>query len=88
MKYEHQINWANARDTNLDDCTGRLLRNGLIYILSTLTLQPPEWMAKFDTVLCMTVKIKPIHTISYELNEYMPCCFPSLSSLFLLTLIL
>ena len=28
MKYEHQIDWANAYDTNLDDCTGRLVRNG------------------------------------------------------------
>ena len=45
MKYEHQINWANAFDTNLDDCTGRLVRNGWIVLLSTLTLRPPEWMA-------------------------------------------
>ena len=36
----------------------------------------------------MTVKIKLIHKISYELHEYMPCCFPSLSSLFLLILLL
>ena len=28
---------------------------------------------KFDAVLCMTVKFKPIHTISYKLNEYMAC---------------
>ena len=35
-------------------------------------------------VLCMTVKIKPIHTISYELKEYMPGILPSLSSLLLL----
>ena len=26
-------------------------------------------MAKFDTVLCMTVKIKLFHTISYELKR-------------------
>ena len=45
MKHEHQINWANARDTNLDDCSGRSVRNALIGLLSTLTLHPPEWMA-------------------------------------------
>ena len=45
MKYEHQINWTNACDTNLDDCTGRLVRNAWIVLLSTLTLHPPEWMA-------------------------------------------
>ena len=37
MKYEHQINWANAYDTNLDNCTGRLVRNGRIDLLSTPT---------------------------------------------------
>ena len=38
-------------------------------------------------VLCMTIKIKPIQMISHELN-YMPCCFPSLSRLFSLILLL
>ena len=48
MKHEHQINWANARDTNLDDCSGRSVRNALIGLLSTLTLHPPEWMANSE----------------------------------------
>ena len=48
MKYEHQINWANAYGTNLDDCTGRSVRNAWIGLLSTLTLHPPEWMANFE----------------------------------------
>ena len=32
MKYEHQINWANAYacETNLDDCTGRSVWNACI----------------------------------------------------------
>ena len=37
MKYEHQINWANAYDTNLDICSSGLARNGSIYLLSTRT---------------------------------------------------
>ena len=48
MKYEYQINWANARNTNLDDCTGRSVRNAWIGLLSTLTLLPPEWMANLE----------------------------------------
>ena len=40
-----QITWANACDTNLDDCTGRLVWNARIILLSTLTLHPPKWMA-------------------------------------------
>ena len=30
MNYEHQINWANACDTNLDDSTGRSVQNARI----------------------------------------------------------
>ena len=33
------------------------------------------------------IKIIPIHKISYELIEFMPCCFPSLWSLTLLLLL-
>ena len=33
MKYEHQINWANACDTNLDDDVVRLVQNVLIDLL-------------------------------------------------------
>ena len=36
MKYEHQINWANAYDTNLDVYISGLARNGSIYLLSTV----------------------------------------------------
>ena len=38
MKYEHQINWANTHNNNLDDCTGRSVQNAWIVLLSTLTL--------------------------------------------------
>ena len=48
MKYEHQINWANACDTNLDDCTGRSVWNAWIVLLSTLTLHPPERMGNSE----------------------------------------
>ena len=48
MKYEHQINWTNACDTNLDDCTGRLVSNARIVLLSTLTLHPPERMTNLE----------------------------------------
>ena len=48
MKYEHQINWANAYDTNLDACTGRSVRNTWIILLSTLTLHLPRWMANSE----------------------------------------
>ena len=43
---------------------------------------------KFDAVLCMAIKIKPVHTISHKLMESMPWILPSLSSLFLLILLL
>ena len=48
MKYEHQINWANAYDTNLDISISRLVRNGRIDLLSTLTLHPSKWMANSE----------------------------------------
>ena len=37
MKYEHQINWANAYDNNLDILISRLVQNGGIHLLSTRT---------------------------------------------------
>ena len=45
MKYEHEINWANVYDTNLDYCTGRTVRNACIVLLSTLTLLVSERIA-------------------------------------------
>ena len=45
MKYEHQINWTNVYNNNLDDWTSRLVGNASIVLLFTLTLHPPEWMA-------------------------------------------
>ena len=48
MKYEHEINWANVYDTNLDDCTGRSVRNGRIDLLSTLTFTRTD--GKFGSV--------------------------------------
>ena len=48
IKYEHQINWANACDTNLDDCTSRSVRNARIVLLSTLTLHSPKRMANLE----------------------------------------
>ena len=44
MKYEHQINWADAYGTNLDACISRLVRNGSIYLLSTPTYHVSEGM--------------------------------------------
>ena len=38
MKYKHQINWANAYDNKLDDCSKKLLQNGCIYLLFTVEL--------------------------------------------------
>ena len=71
MKYEHQINWANAYacETNLDDCTGRSVWNACIVLLSTLTLHPSKWMANSEVCTLYDFKIKLIHTISYKLNE-------------------
>ena len=61
MKYEHQINWANAYDNNLDDCTGRSVRNACIVLLSTLTLLVLERMKNVTAVLCMTtIKVQPL----------------------------
>ena len=48
MKYEHQINWANACDTNLDVSINWLVQNGLIYLLSTPTLNLLEQMANLE----------------------------------------
>ena len=56
MKYEHQINWANACDTNLDDCTGRSVWNARIILFSTPTLHPPEWMANSE--VCTSYNFK------------------------------
>ena len=48
MEYEHQINWANAYDSNLDISISRLVRNGSISLISTLTLHPTKWMANLE----------------------------------------
>ena len=48
MKYEYQINWADAYNTNLDARTNRSDQHALIVLLSTLTLHPPEWMANSE----------------------------------------
>ena len=46
MKYERQINWANAcTNNNLDDCTSRSVRNASIVLLFIPTLHPSKWMA-------------------------------------------
>ena len=57
IKYEHQINGANVCDTNLDNCTGRSVRNGRIDLLSTLTLHPPGWMANSEVCTLYDRKI-------------------------------
>ena len=36
MNYEHQINWTNVYDVNLDAAISGLARNGSIYLLSTV----------------------------------------------------
>ena len=87
MIYEHQINWANEYDTNLDISISRLVWNALIVLLSTLTLHPPEWMANSEMCTLTTVKIELIHTISYKLNEYIPSSISSIPSLLLLILL-
>ena len=48
MKYEHQINWANAYDNNLDISSSVLARNGSIYLLSTVQLLLSERMASLE----------------------------------------
>ena len=57
MKYEHEIKWATAYDNNLDDRTGRLLRNGLIYLLSTPTSNLSERMANSEVCTLYDCKI-------------------------------
>ena len=64
MKYEHQINWANACTHNLDGCAGRSVRNARIVLLSTLTLHPPERMANSE--VC-TLYDRKNQTNSYDL---------------------
>ena len=88
MKYEHQINWADAYNANLDGASSGLSRNGLIYLFSTVQSVYRNGWQILKCVLCTTVKNEPIHTISYELNECMPWSLPSLPSLFLLVLLL
>ena len=48
MKYEHQINWANACYNNLDNGSKRLLQNGLIYVIYTSTSNLSERMANSE----------------------------------------
>ena len=86
MIYEHQINWANAYDTNLYISISRLIQNERIDVLSTTTLLV-SWHVQIRKCV-PTVKIELIHTISYELHEYIHCCIPSISSVFLLILLL
>ena len=62
MKYEHQINWANAYDTNLDISISILVQNGRIDLLSTLTLHPPKWMANLE--VCTSYDHKNLTTES------------------------
>ena len=45
IKYEHQINWANVCDSNLDNCTGRSVRNERIDLLSIRKSTLSERMA-------------------------------------------
>ena len=87
MKYEYKINWTDAYDHNLDGVTVRFALDPSVVPYSIPTSLLSERMKNRLAVLCMTVKFEGIHTISYELYEYMPCCFPSLSSLFSLLLL-
>ena len=48
MKYEHQINWANTYDNNLDISISRFVWNRSINLIFTLTLHPPKQMANFE----------------------------------------
>ena len=48
MKDEHPTNWANAYDTYLDISISRLVRNGRIDLLSTITLLVSERMANSE----------------------------------------
>ena len=74
----HQINWANACDTNLDDCTGRLNRNTwiVLLLLSTLTLHPPEWMANSE--VCTSYDHKNLSTESS--CTILAVCYASVAS--------
>ena len=56
MKYEHQINWANAYDNNLDDCSKQLLQNVFIYLLSTVELLLSLGMDKNPTLYIISLK--------------------------------
>ena len=78
MKYEHQINWANEYDNNLDISISRLIRNGSISLISTLTLHSPEWMANFEVCTLYNCKnrtnsydflrIKQVHALSLSVS--------------------
>ena len=48
MKYEHQINWANACNNNLNISISRSVWNAWIVLLSTLTLLMSERMANSE----------------------------------------
>ena len=48
MKYEHQINWANAYDVNLDAVSSGLAWNSSIYLLSTVQSLLLERMASLE----------------------------------------
>ena len=63
MKYEHQINWANAYNNNLDISTGGLLQNQSIDFLFTLTLLVSERMVNSEVCTLYDHKNR---TNSYE----------------------
>ena len=48
MKYEHQINWTNVYNDNLDDAVVGQAQNGLNDLIFIRTLHPPEWMANSE----------------------------------------
>ena len=92
MEYEPNISCTNAYDINLLDKSITISR--LWFGMDESIYYPPllwpylRMDEKFDTVLCMAIKIKPVHMISYKLIESMPWILPSCSSLFSLILLL
>ena len=72
--YEHQINWANL-------CNNNVIASKWFDLFN---VQPISERMKNSTLYLSN----QFHMISYELHKYMPCRFPSLSSLLLLILLL
>ena len=48
MKYEHQINWTNAYNTNLDIYHVRYVSDQFSILYLNPTSHPPEWMANSE----------------------------------------